>query len=150
LFLRLTISDSCRFSDFDRDRLRPTPQPRAGQLVGQTVRGQLTAACAGLMIVVLLWTFGSGLRPRPPHPGARSRAAVTKLWDKHQDLARAVAAILSAPSRRPPNSPTRIGVSCTAIRLASAGYRLAGERRPVTLAPHLSQIHLRAPPPVLA
>ena len=113
-------------------------------------RDQWTAACAALAVAALLWTFGPRLHAFNPHPGAHARTSITKLWDKHQDLARAVAAILPAPSRRPPTSPTRIPVRHTLIRLAVTGYRVAEERRPVTLAPHLAQVHLRAPPAVLA
>jgi hypothetical protein len=114
------------------------------------LRNQWTAACAALAVAALLWTFGVRLHASSSHPGAHARASVTKLWDKHQDAARAVAAIVPAPSRRPPNSPTRIAVQCTAVRLAATGYRPAEERRPVSLSPHLAQVHLRAPPAVLA
>lgn len=114
------------------------------------VRDQWTAACTALALTVLLWTFGSRLHASSPHASAHARASVTKLWDKHQDAARAVAAIQPAPSRRPPNSPTRVAVPVTELRLTTADYRPAEERRPVALSPHLSQIHLRAPPSVLA
>jgi hypothetical protein len=135
--------------------MKPYDEPVADQTAivppeAEHACGRLTAACAGLAVAVLLWTFGSALHLRPSHPGAGPRATIAKLWDKHQDMARAVAAIVPAPSRRSPNPPTRIAVSCAAIRLASAGYSLAEELRPVALSPHLSQVHLRAPPAVLA
>lgn len=113
-------------------------------------RDQWTAACAALAVIVLLWTFGSRFDSRSLHPDAHARASITKLWDKHQDAARAVAAVLPAASRRPPNPPTGIAVLQTVVRLVGTGYRPGEERRPVTLPPHLAQIHLRAPPTVLA
>jgi hypothetical protein len=135
----------------DEPVARPlSPADQAAHAARQHAGRQLTATCAGLAIVVLLWAFGSRLYHWNPDPGASSHATTAKLWDNHQDLVRAVAAILPAPSRRPPNSPTRVAVPCTAIRLATAGYRLVEARRPITLAPHLLQVHLRAPPSVLA
>jgi hypothetical protein len=129
-----------------RDRLYPALSPSA------ELGSQLTAACAGLAIVVFLWAFGGGLHPRNLHADYRSHATIAKLWDKHQDATRAVAALVPAPFRRSPNPPTRFAVRCsTTIRLAGpAAYRPIKERRPGTLSPHLSQIRLRAPPSVLA
>ncbi|UWZ86009.1 hypothetical protein [Occallatibacter riparius] len=113
-------------------------------------RDQWTAACSALAVAVLLWTFGARLHAVNPHPGAHARSTITKLWDKHQDAMRAVAAIVPVPSRRQPNTPTRIAVQPTELRLATASFRPAEERRPVTLSPHLAQIRLRAPPVALA
>ncbi len=127
-----------------QERLSQAPLPSAGR------GNQWTAACAALAFVVFLWTFGT---EHPRHSltvGGRPHAAIAKIWDKQQEATRAVLAIRPTPSRRPPNSPTRIAVPCTTIQLARSGYCTAAERRPVTLSPHLSQIRLRAPPAVLA
>lgn len=122
----------------------PAPLPSAGR------DNQWTAACAALAFAFFLWTFGTGHHPRSLSAGGRPHAAIAKIWDKHQEATRAAPAIRPAPSRRPPNSPTRIAVPCTAIRLALSAYCPPAERRPVTLSPHRSQIRLRAPPAVLA
>jgi len=127
-----------------QERLSPAPLPLAGR------GNQWTAACAALAFVVFLWTFGTGHPSRSLSAGGKPHAAIAKIWDKHQDATRAVLAIRPAPSRRPPNSPTRIAVPCNPIRLALSAYCSPAERRPVTLSPHLSQIRLRAPPAVLA
>jgi hypothetical protein len=123
---------------------RPVSLPSAGR------GNQWTAACATLAFAFFLWTFGTGHHPRSLSAGGRPHAAIAKIWDRHQEATRAVLAIRPAPSRRPPNSPTRIAVPRTTIQLARSGYCSAAERRPVTLSPHLSQIRLRAPPAVLA
>ncbi|HEY3705617.1 MAG TPA: hypothetical protein VGL22_11185 [Terracidiphilus sp.] len=125
-----------------RDRVSPPSFAGRGR--------QLAAACAGLTIAVLLWTVGARFHTGNPHRGDASRTTLLKLWDKHQDLTRPVAAMRPSPSRRPPNRPTSVAAQQATVRLTSAGYRVAEERRPVTLAPHLGQIRLRAPPTVLA
>jgi hypothetical protein len=148
------------------DRLRPAPSFFAAQTgsaqtrtaptgsahtAGAVGRNPWVGACVGLAVAVFLWTFGAGsggrLCPSNLHSGGHSRTTIAKVWDKHQDLARAsVRAMVPAASRRPQNSARRITVSCTAIPLSNAGYRPAEKRRPLALSPNRSQIRLRAPP----
>jgi len=100
-----------------------------------------------MALAVFLWMFGAGLSSSNPHPGASSRTTIAKVWDNRQDLTRASVVVMApTASRRPHNSPTRIAVSCTAVPLPGAGYRLAEQRRPLALSPNRSQVRLRAPP----
>ena len=132
----------------ERAAVAPTGSAQNGtETAAAPGRNPLTAVCVGMALAVFLWMFGAGVRPSDPHPGVSSRTTIVKVWDKHQDLARAsVRALVPVATRRPQTSPTRIAVPCTAVALTSAGYRAAEQRLPLALSPNRSQVRLRAPP----